>query len=392
MNLGRTVLAQLMDYLEPESFDRIVARHDNGRRQYRFSCREQFLCMVFAQLTGRESLRDIETCLRAFQGALYHSGLRSRVSRSTLAHANEHRSWEIYRAVALHVIARARVLYAREKFLEQIDAAIYALDGTIIDLCLALCPWATAANHQKTSAGVKLHTQFSIQAHLPVFARVSEANINDMYFLDDITLEPGAFYVLDRGFMDFTRLHKIDQAGAYFVIRGKSALRFLRVHSRPVDRSLGLIADQTIRLLVRHSVEGYPDCLRRIRYSDRELQRSFVFLTNNFLLEPLTICELYRARWQVELFFKWVKQHLRIKTFYGTTRNAVYTQIWIALATFVLVAIIKKELKLDHSLYTILQILSLTLFEKVPIYQALTQTQLPDLQPHDPNQLPLFTL
>ncbi len=392
MNLGRTVLAQLMDYLDPDSFERIVERHDNGRRQYRFSCREQFLCMVFAQLTARESLRDIETCLRTFQGALYHSGLRSRVSRSTLAHANEHRSWEIFRAIALHLIARARLLYAGERFLQEIDGAIYALDATNIDLCLALCPWARAANHVKSAAGIKLHTQFDVQAHLPVFARVSEGNMNEIHFLDDISFEPGAFYVVDRGFLDFARLYKIDQAGAYFVIRGKSGLRFLRVSSRPVDRRSGLIADQTIRLVVRRSLEGYPDCLRRIRYRDDEQQRSFVFLTNNFLLEPCSITELYRSRWQVELFFKWVKQHLRIKTFYGTTRNAVYTQIWIALATFVLVAIVKKELKLEHSLYTMLQILSLTLFEKTPIYQALTQTQLPNEPLPDSNQLPLFTL
>jgi hypothetical protein len=381
-----------MDYLDADTFEHIVRAHDNGQRTYRFSCREQFLCMAFAQLTGRESLRDIETCLRTFSGALYHSGLHSRVSRSTLAHANEHRAWEISRAVALHLIARARLLYRDEKFLEQIDGAIYALDGTIIDLCLSLCPWATGANHQKTSAGVKLHTQFSVQAHLPIFARVSEANVNDVRFLDELTFDPGAFYVLDRGFLDFARLHRIDQAGAFFVIRGKRALRFTRVASHAVDKATGVIADQTIRLLVRHSVEEYPDCLRRVRYTDRAQERSFVFLTNNFLLEPFTVAELYRARWQVELFFKWVKQHLRIKAFYGTTRNAVYTQIWIALSVFVLVAIVKKDLKLDQSLYTILQILSLTLFEKASIYQVLTQTRLPDEQLAVSNQLPLFTL
>jgi len=392
MNLGRTVLAQLMDYLDADRFERIVRPHEKSRRSYRFTCREQFLCMVFAQLTSRESLRDIETCLRTFQGALYHSGLRSTVSRSTLAHANEHRSWEIFRAIALELIARARSLYADERFVREIDAAVYALDATIIDLCLKLCPWARANNYVATNAGIKLHTQFNVQAHLPVFARVSEANVNDVHFLDELAFEPGAFYVVDRGFLDFARLYKIDQAGAFFVIRARRGLRFLRVNSQPVEKASGLIADQSIRLLVKRSVEGYPDLLRRIRYTDLQQQRSFVFLTNNALVEAFTICELYRSRWQVELFFKWMKQHLRIKTFYGTSRNAVYTQIWIALATFVLVAIVKKELKLDHSLYTILQILSLTLFEKTPIYQALTQTQLPEEHLHDPNQLPLFTL
>ncbi len=392
MNLGRTVFAQLMDYVDDREFERIERTHNVHPRKYRFTCREQFLCMAFAQLTYRESLHDIEACLGALGPALYHAGIRSKVSHSTLAHANAHRDWQMYRAVAMALIERARILYQGETFLTEIDSAVYALDATIIYLCLKLFPWATAANHQKTCAGVKLHTQFDVQSHLPVFARVSEANVNEVHFFDDIVFEPGAFYVMDRGFTDFARLNTIDRAGAFFVIRGKKGFRFARVSSQPVNLSRGIKVDQTIRLVIQRSVEGYPDCLRRIRYFDVQQERTFVFLTNNFVLDAFIIAELYRSRWQIELFFKWIKQHLRIKAFYGTTRNAVYTQIWISLAVFVLVAIIKKDLKLDLSLYTILQILNLTLFEKEPIFQVLTQPQLQNELYPNPNQLSLFNL
>ena len=392
MNLGTTVFAQLMDYVDRREFRRIVRTRDTGRRKYRFSCWEQFLCMAFAQLTYRESLRDIETCLRSLGTKLYHAGIRLRISRSTLAHANEHRPWQIYQDVALQLIARARVLYRNERLLAELEAAVYALDATIIELCLKLFPWARAHNYVKTSAGVKLHTLLDVQSNIPVFARVSEANLREMRILDDLLFEPGAFYVLDRGYLSFGRLKKIDTAGAFFVIRGKKGLRFNRVASHPVDKAWGVRVDQTIRLVIPHSHECYPDCLRRIRYCDADKDRAFIFLTNNFVLDALTIAELYRSRWRIELFFKLIKQHLRIKAFYGTTPNAVNTQIWIALATFVLVAIVKKELNLDEPLYTILQILSVTLFEKEPINQVLTRTQLLDDVCCDPNQLSLFNL
>ena len=375
MHLGRTVFSQLMDLVPRHEFRQIVRRHKGERRVRRFSCWDQFSAMAFAQLTYRESLRDIETCLRSLGPALYHAGIRSRVSRSTLADANEHRSWRIYQELALVLIAHARTLYRDDHFIDELTNAIYALDTTIIDLCLKLFPWARANNYVKTNAGVKVHTQLDVSAKIPVFASISTANINERQFLDELVFEPGAFYVMDRGYMDFRRLKIIDRFGAFFVIRGKRDLRFDRIVSRSVDKSSGVRVDQTIRLVVPLSLEGYPDCLRRIKIFDAEHERSIVFLTNNFVLDAFTIGELYRSRWQVELFFKWIKQHLRIKGFYGTSPNAVYTQIWIALSTFILVAIAKKELKLDSSLYTILQILSITLFEKVPLHQALSQQE-----------------
>jgi len=390
MYVGRTVFAQLMDFVPRHEFRQIVKLHRGERRVRRFSCWDQLLSMVFAQLTYRESLRDIETCLRSLGPKLYHSGMRWTASRSTLADANEHRSWRIYRDLTLLLVARARELYQNEQFLEDLAAAVYALDATIIELCLKLFPWAKAAHHQTTVAGVKLHTLLDVQSNIPVFARVSAANVNERRMLDELLLEPGAFYVLDRGYMDFARLRKIDSAGAFFVIRGKKDLRFLRVASHPVDKTWGVRVDQTIRLVVPLSVQGYPDCLRRIKVFDSDKQQSIVFLTNNFLLDALTIAEVYRSRWKIELFFKWIKQHLRIKAFYGTSLNAVNTQVWIALAVFVLVAIVKKELKLDQSLYTILQILSITLFEKEPINTVLIDHQGLIQNPDDPNQLKLF--
>ncbi len=390
MQVGRTVLAQLMDYVPRHEFRQIVKRHRGEHRVRRFSCWDQFLSMVFAQVTYRESLRDIETCLRSLGAKLYHAGMRASVSRSTLADANEHRPWQIYRELTLALVARAQELYREEQFFGDLTSAVYALDATIIELCLKLFPWAKAANHQATVAGVKLHTLLDVQSNIPVFATVSAANVNERRVLDQIFLQPGAFYVLDRGYMDFARLKKIDSAGAFFVVRGKRDLRFLRVASHPVEKTRGVRVDQTIRLVVPLSIQGYPDYLRRIKVFDADKQQSIVFLTNNFLLDALTIAEVYRSRWKIELFFKWIKQHLRIKAFYGTSLNAVNTQVWIALAVFVLVAIVKKELKLEQSLYTILQILSITLFEKEPINQVLIDHQDLIHNPDDPNQLKLF--
>lgn len=357
-----------------------------------FSCLDQFLCLAFAQLTYRESLRDIETCLRALGPKLYHAGIRATVSRSTLAHANEHRPWQIYRDVATMLIAHARELYADDRLLTEIDGAVYALDATVIELCLQLFPWAKGHNYVDTAAGVKLHALLDVQRNLPVFARVSVANVNDVRILDDLLFEPGAFYVVDRGYTSFERLKAIDTAGAFFVIRARRGLRFARLVSHLVDKTHGVLADQIIRFVVPHSRGEYPDRLRRIKFIDAATQRILVFLTNDFRLDPTVIAELYRSRWRIELFFKWIKQHLRIKAFYGTTSNAVNTQIWIALSVFVLVAIIKKELHLNISLYTILQILSLTLFEKEPIYQVLTEGALALPNSFDPNQLTLFNL
>jgi len=390
MFFGTSVFCQLMDFVPRYEFRQIVKRHKGDHRVRRFRCWEQFLVMAFAQLTYRESLRDIETCLRALTPALYHAGIRTRVSRSTLADANEQRPWQMYQDLALVLIARARLLYRDERFLHGLDAAVYALDATNIELCLKLFPWATAPVHQATAAGIKLHTQLDVQAHLPVFARVSRGNVNERLFLDDVLFEPGAFYIMDRGYMDFRRLKAIDRAGAFFVIRGKRDLRFERLYSHPTDRPWGVRADQTIRLVVPLSLHYYPDHLRRVKVIDTETGRAIVLLTNNFLLDALTVGELYRSRWRVELFFKWIKQHLRIKAFYGTSFNAVSTQVWIALATFVLVAIAKKELKIENSLYSILQILSMTLFDKAPINQVLSAHEALIDTAHDAKQLNLF--
>jgi len=390
MAIGRTVFAQLMDFVPDRTFRRIVARHKGNHRMHNFSCWDQFLAMAFAQLTYRDGLRDIHACLSSLGSVLYHSGIRSDAPKSTLADANEHRPWEMYRDLAMTLIARARVLYRNERLLQEIDAAVYALDATTIKLCLELFPWAKAQNHLKTSAGVKLHTLLDVQQNLPVFARVSVANLYEVRILDELVFEPGAFYVFDRGYTDFRRLKLIDASGAYFVIRAKRGLRFSRLLSRPVDKVHGVLVDQTIRLVIARSLEGYPDQLRRIKYLDSDKDQRFIYLTNNFLLDPFVIAELYRSRWKIELFFKWIKQHLRIKAFYGTTPNAVQTQIWIALSVFVLVAIVKKELKIDKPLYTILQILSVTLFQHEPIYQVLTAA-LPLAEcTNDPNQLNLF--
>jgi IS4 transposase len=346
--------------------------------------------MAFAQLTYRESLRDIETCLHSLGSKLYHSGIRSHVSRSTLADANENRPWRIYNDLALALIKRARILYRDDKLLKELQSALYAFDSTNIDLCLSLFPWATSSVYQKTNAGIKLHTLLDVQSQLPVFIRVTAANVHDVRILDDLIIEPGAHYVMDRAYMDFSRLKKIDEAGAFFVIRAKDNLLFHRVYSHVANKSVGIMADQTIVLDVQRSHSLYPDQLRRIRFFDTERDRTLIFLTNNFALDAFTITQLYRSRWQIELFFKWIKQHLRIKSFFGTSPNAVRTQIWIAVSVYLLIAIVKKELRLNQSLYTILQILSVTLFEKEPIYQVLTDDWNQTLVLRSDNQLNLF--
>jgi len=349
--------------------------------------------MAFAQLTYRESLRDIESCLRSLGTKLYSSGIRHRVSRSTLADANELRPWHIYHDLALALIDRARTLYRNEAAFRELQSAVYAFDSTTIELCLTLFPWAHAAGHIKTSAAVKLHTLLDINTKISTFVRISAANVHDMLMLDELIYEPGAFYVLDRGYMDFTRLKHIDSSKAFFVIRAKQALHFTRINSNRVDKSTGLRVDQTITLDVWQTHQQYPENLRRIKFFDSEHDRILVFLTNNFVLDALVITQLYHARWSRcsgKLFFKWIKQHLRIKAFYGTSPNAVRTQIWIAVSIYVLVAILKKELNLKQSLYSILQILSVTLFQKEPIYQVLTDSQ---HQIHEDtlcNQLSLF--
>lgn len=390
MNKNRTVFAQLMDFVPRHAFRSAVRRYRGDHRVRQFTCWEQFLCMSFAQLTYRESLRDIEACLRSLGPRLYHSGLQSHIARSTLADANEQRPWQIYHSLALTLIDRARLLYRKEPFLAELDHVAYAFDSTTIELCLTLFPWARAAGHVDTSAAIKLHTLLDLRSKIPTFIRVSSASVHDVKMLDELTYEAGALYIFDRGYTDFKRLYTIDEAKAFFVIRAKDSLRCRRVYSHSVDKSTGLRSDQTVRFEVWHTLQQYPSHLRRVRFFDQENNRYLVFLTNNFELDALVIAQLYRERWNIELFFKWIKQHLRLKAFYGTSPNAVRTQIWIAVSMYVLVAIIKKELRIDLSLYTILQILSVSLFEKEHILQLLTASQHRFQQHHAGNQLILF--
>jgi Domain of unknown function (DUF4372)/Transposase DDE domain len=386
MHAGKLVFAQLMDHLPWKTFGRIVDRYGGDHRVHDFSCANQFRCMAFAQLTYRDSLRDMITCLRAQAAKLYHLGMRGAVAKSTLADANEARDWRIYAEVAQHLIRIARRLYVDEPFGVDLKDTVYALDSTTIDLCLALFPWAP---FRSTKAAIKLHTLIDLRGNIPSFIHISDGKLHDVNVLDVLRPEPGAFYVMDRGYLDFERLHRLHLARAFFVTRAKSNLKAMRRYSRPVDRSTGLICDQTIALTVFYSKEGYPDVLRRIRFKTDE-GKTLVFLTNNFALPALTITELYRCRWQVELFFKWIKQHLRIKSFFGTSENAVKTQVWIAVSVYVLVAIVKKRLGLDASLYEILQILSLTMFETTPLDQLL-RVNLSGVIPSDlTNQLNLF--
>ena len=389
MPIGRTVFAQLMDLVPRRAFERCVARYPSQRRLRTFTCYDHLLCLAFAQLTYRESLRDIETCLRALQPKLYHAGFRGRVSRSTLADANEARDWRIYGDFAQTLISRARALYATEPFAVDLAQTAYAFDATTIDLCLALFPWA---RFRRAKAAVKLHTLLDLRGPIPTVVAITDGKAADVTLLDALAFEPGAFYILDRGYTDFGRLYAITEALAYFVIRGKRGLAYVRRASRPVDKSTGLRSDQTIVLCGPQTATLYPVPLRRITYVDPATQKRFVFLTNNFALPALQIAQLYKCRWQVELFFKWIKQHLRIKAFFGTSVNAVKTQVWTAISVYVLVAILKKEFRLEHSLYALLQILSVTLFERVPIHQALARLASQNDVECSDNQLPLFDL
>ena len=370
MHSGKLVFAQLTSHLPLSTFRRCVTAYGGEHKVKSFSCLEQFLCLAFAQLTYRESLRDIEACLRAQSDKLYHMGIRSRISRSTLADANEVRDWRIYAAFAQRLITMARKLYIDEPFGVDLNETVYALDATTIDLCLSVFPWAP---FRTTKAAVKLHTLLDLRGNIPAFIHISDGKMHDVNVLDRLLPEAGAFYVMDRGYLDFERLFRLHSAGSFFVTRGKSNLKAQRRYSRPVDRSTGLICDQTIVLTGFYSSQNFDTPLRRIRFNDPKSGKRLVFLTNNFVLPALTITELYRCRWQVELFFKWIKQHLRIKQFYGTTENAVKTQIWTAVSTYVLVAIVKKRLKIQASLYEMLQILSLTMFEQTPLDTLLSQ-------------------
>ena len=367
MNIGKTLFAQLMDFLPWTTFTRIVDRHGGDRYVKSLACADQFRVMAFAQLTYRESLRDIEVCLSAQAAKLYHMGFRHEIKRSTLADANETRDWRIYAEFAQRLIAQARTLYAHDSFGIELENTTYALDSTTIDLCLSLFPWAL---FRTTKSAVKLHTLLDLRGNIPSFIHISDGKLGDVNVLDVLVLEPGAIYVMDRGYLDFARLYLMHQTQAFFVTRAKSNTRLRRIYSTPVDRSTGIICDQTVVLTGTTSHKDYPAYLRRIRLKDAETGKTLVFLTNNFTFSATTIGALYKRRWQVELFFKWIKQHLRIKKFYGNSENAVKSQIWIALSVYVLVAIVRKRLNLDASLYTLLQILSLTLFEKMPLQQA----------------------
>lgn len=388
MHSGKLVFAQLIDHLPLHTFRRCVAKYPSRYPTLTFSYLDQFLCMAFAQLTFRESLRDIETCLRAHSTKLYHLGIRGGIARSTLADANETRDWRIYQDFALSLIQTARKLYAQDSFGVELTHTVYALDSTTIDLCLALFPWA---RFRKAKGAVKLHTLLDLRGSIPSFIHISDGKLHDVNILDQIAFEAGSFYIMDRGYIDFDRLHGLHQAQAFFVVRAKSNLQFQRIYSHPIDKETGLRCDQTIRLTGRSSRRDYPAQLRRVKFYDAQHDKRLVFLTNHFDLPALTIAELYRCRWQVELFFKWIKQHLRIKAFFGTSENAVKTQVWIAIAVYVLVAIIKKRLGSEASLYTILQILSLTLFEKTSLNQLVANVSPESGESQMPNQLDLFT-
>jgi len=387
MNLGKSVFAQLIDFLPVYEFRQCVQRYRGTYKVQTFSCWDQFLCMAFAQLSYRESLRDIEVCLRARQEKLYHMGIRSPISRSTLAYTNENRNWRIYADFAQTLIQQARALYLHETFGVELEQTAYALDSTTIDLCLSLFPWA---RFRKRKGAVKLHTLLDLRGSIPTLVIITHGKIHDVNILDELPIEAGAIYILDRGYLDFGRLYTINRSLAFFITRAKSNFDFQRLYSQPVDKTTGVQSDQIITLQGFYAQKDYLGKLRRIRYLDVLNNKRLVFITNNFTLPALTIAQLYRCRWQIELFFKWIKQHLRIKAFYGTSENAVKTQIWIAISVYVLVAIIKKRLQIDRSLYTILQILSVSLFEKIDLYQMLTSSKytLPVEEPS--NQMDLF--
>ena len=387
MYAGKLVFAQVMDHLPLHTFRRCVARYRGERKVKSFSCLDQYLCMAFAQLTYRESLRDIEACLRAQSNKLYHLGIRGSVARNTLANANATRDWRMYCDFAQSLIAIARQLYAEEPLGIDLKDTVYALDSTTMDLCLSVFPWAP---FRSTKAAVKLHTLLDLRGSIPSFIFISDGKLHDVNILDQLTPEPGAFYVMDRGYIDFERLARLSDAGSFFVTRAKSNFKAQRRYSHPVDRTTGLVCDQTVVLTVYYSRKGFEAPLRRIKFNDPETGKRLVFLTNNFALPALTIAQLYRMRWRVELFFKWIKQHLRLKAFFGTSENAVKSQIWIAVSVYVLVAIVKKRLKLSASLYEMLQILSLTMFERTPLDQLLTRAVPEHISLDSPSQLNLF--
>ena len=387
MNSGKTIFSQLVEFLPSYEFRQCINRYRGHYKIKSFSCWDQFLCMAFAQLTYRESLRDIQACLRGNQQKLYHMGFRGNVSRNTLAHANQVRDWRIYADFAHVLIGHARMLYANEDFGLELKQTVYAFDATTIDLCLSLFPWALFRQHK---GAIKLHTLMDLRGSIPTLIFVTHGQVHEVNLLDELMVEPGAIYIFDRGYLDFARLYKIHRAGAFFIIRAKSNFRFRRLYSQKADKAKGVQADQVIELHGFYARQDYPDRLRRIRYYDAEKKKRLIFLTNHFTLSAFTIAELFRCRWKIELFFKWLKQHLRIKAFYGTSENAVKTQIWIAISVYVLVAIVKKKLNLTPSLYTMLQILSVSLFEKTPLLQLLSQIQPDEKEADFSNQLELF--
>jgi len=389
MNQGQTILSQIMDYIPRHSFYSCVNKYHGDYRVRTFTCWEQFIVMAFAQLTYRESLRDIETCLRAMQNKLYHLGIKSNISRSTLADANEKRDWKIYADFANILIKEAKELYKDEKFLNELDETIYALDSTTIDLCLSLFPWA---KFRSTKGAIKVHTLLNLQNNIPAFINITDGSVHDVNILDELITEIGAFYIIDRGYTDFERLYTLNINNAYFVIRAKSNLQFQRVYSHQVDKSQGLICDQLIFLKGFYPLKNYPTKLRRIKYFDSLNEKRLTFITNNFSLPAITIANLYRQRWQIELFFKWIKHNLRIKSFYGNSFNAVKTQIWIAISVYILLAIIKKKLRIEHSLYTFLQVISISIFEKMPINSMFSENNYINISDCSDNQLFLFNL
>ena len=387
MNTGKTIFTQVMDFIPWYEFQKCVERYSGNYKSRMFTCQDQFLCMAFAQLTFRESLRDIEACLRSMQSKLYHMGIRGKVSRTTLARANENRDWRIYADFAQVLIHYARELYSNDPFGLDLKETVYALDATTIDLCLSLFPWA---KFRTTKGGIKMHTLLDLRGSIPTFVEITPAKVHDVNILDILIPEPGSFYIMDRGYIDYEKLYHFNQSGAFFIIRAKDNLKSVRIYSHPIDKSTGLRSDQTIRLKNYYSAKDYPEYLRRVRFFDSEHSQYYVFLTNNFSLPALTIAQAYKQRWKIEIFFKWIKQHLRIKSFFGTSQNAVKSQIWIAISIYVLIAIVKKRLKLECNLYTFLQILSVTIFEKTDISRLDTGIDNINVFTDSHNQLELF--
>lgn len=387
MNAGTTIFAQIMNFLPWRRFQTCVTKYQGDYKVKTFKCAEHFRVMAFAQLTYRESLRDIEACLRALGSRLYHMGIKSAISRNNLAHTNENRDWRIYADFAQILVSRAKALYANEPLGIDLESTVYALDTTTIDLCMSLFPWA---RFRRTKSAIKLHTLMNLRGSIPEFIHISDGKMHDVNVLDLLVPSPGAFYIMDRGYLDFQRLYQLHQERSFFITRAKSNFKFRRRYSHEVDKSSNVQCDQTIVLTTYYPAKNYPEPLRRIRFFDTGTQKRFVFLTNNFELPAATIAQLYKARWHIEIFFKWIKQHLRIKAFFGTSENAVKIQIWTAVSTYLLVAIMKKELMLEQSLYTILQVLSLSLFEKIPILEAFSENRMSVQSPQYSNQLTLF--